>query len=230
MLNTALAVLPDTQQVDRETSSISGRAKALAIADRAQYESAAELLKAVKSISKQIDEMFDASIKAAHSTHKTLLAAKAAQQEPVNGAEREIKAKMAAWAEAERLRAEAEARRLAEEARKAEEARLLEEAAAAEMDGDDNAGAILEEAASVAAPVMAVADTTKVAGVSHRSIWQAEVVDLGALVKAAALRPDLVPLLLPDQTALNRMASALRGNLSIPGVRPVEKRVVSVRV
>lgn len=65
----------------------------------------------------------------------------------------------------------------------------------------------------------------EVEGLTERELVSAEVFDFAALVKAAAENPQLVALLKPDQTGLNKMAQALGDLMNIPGVRAVRKTV-----
>jgi hypothetical protein len=60
---------------------------------------------------------------------------------------------------------------------------------------------------------------SRVAGVSFRENWRAEVVDKLALVKAIAARPELVNLVDPNLNALNHLARAHKNALELPGVR-----------
>jgi membrane peptidoglycan carboxypeptidase len=73
----------------------------------------------------------------------------------------------------------------------------------------------------VTAPVIA-APVQKTAGISTRSNWTAEVVDLMELVKAVAAGTHPLSLLQADTAKLTQMAKALKSELNIPGVRAVE--------
>lgn len=75
-------------------------------------------------------------------------------------------------------------------------------------------------------PSRYVPPAPRVSGVSSRTLWRAEVESLETLVIAAAMRlrqtpPDrsLLGLLQVDETALRKLAEALRENAAVPGVR-----------
>ena len=103
---------------------------------------------------------------------------------------------------------------------------LVEAEAAAER------AAIMAEQSAMAdlAPAPYVAPTGgDVKGLSTRSKYKAEVTDMGAFLQAVAARPELQNLVRADQSALNKMAGALKSALSIPGVRVYAERQLSSR-
>ena len=116
------------------------------------------------------------------------------------------------------------ARRAAEQASADERARLLKEAEAA--DRKANAAAIKveakeEQAAAVVAPVVHVAPVAPAtSGVSTVKRWKARVTDM-----------DKVPrqFLLPNQTALDAYARAVKGAMPVPGVEFYQEESMSVR-
>ena len=71
---------------------------------------------------------------------------------------------------------------------------------------------------------MPAAPAPRVAGVTKRVTYSARVVDFAALVASGRLE-----LLLPNQTALDAMARALKGAVQIPGVEIVTTESLSVR-
>lgn len=152
-------------------------------------------------------------------------------------------AEEAARAEREaRLKAEAEARAAREAlakiqdeaARKAaqEAAQAAQAKAEAEAEAAAERAAIMAEQSAMAdlAPAPYVAPTGgDVKGLSTRSKYKAEVTDMGAFLQAVAARPELQNLVRADQSALNKMAGALKSALSIPGVRVYAERQLSSR-
>jgi hypothetical protein len=118
----------------------------------------------------------------------------------------------------ERKRREEQAR--LEEAARKEREKLQRQAEAAAAKGREERAAVLEAtAAAVVAPI-AQAAAPKVAGVSFRSIWRAEVVDAS-----------LVPreYLMVDQAKLDKVAAALKGDTVIAGVKVREDRITTSR-
>lgn len=110
-------------------------------------------------------------------------------------------------AEQERLNAEAEARR----------AELL---ALAESEPDPEDANDLAEQAMLVVPDMATNTPTRVAGISGRKTWKAEVADMKAFVTFLAEHPDSVywELLTYDKVKLNQMATTFHDRLNIPGI------------
>jgi hypothetical protein len=134
-------------------------------------------------------------------------------------AEEAIKKQMIAYQrEQERIRKEAEDKARIELER-AERARMK-----AIEKGDVTKVAKLEErVASIAATVADSPPLTKVRGFSITEIWNAQVVDFMALVKAVAAGKQPIELLLPNEKALDDLAKAHTTNLSIPGVLAVKR-------
>lgn len=127
----------------------------------------------------------------------------------------------AAAAEAAALAAQQEADRQELEARERADA----EAAAAQQQAADAQAAL--ELAEVAPPMPAVQSGAKAAGVATRKSWKVKSIDKAALVLAAAKAIEtgdqdkadqLMAYLVVDETALNRVAGALKGSARVPGV------------
>lgn len=183
--------------------------------------------------------------------------------EVLDQADRVIRAEMLTFKRAEDARA-AQARREAEEAARrereaAERVRLeAEEAARAAQEEADRlaaagdataadaaaqaaeAAARAEEAhvavemAEVAPPPMMTIEAPRAAGVSTRQTWKAEVMDLAALVTAAAEAlakgdPTLLGYLQANEKALGLTAKALKAQARIPGVRIYAEDGLTVR-
>ena len=82
---------------------------------------------------------------------------------------------------------------------------------------------------TVAAPVT-VAAPTKLAGVSSRKVWKAGITDRAAAIKAMANDPAYQHLLTIDESALNKLAAAMKNpNCPIAGVVFYEDSVISAR-
>lgn len=151
--------------------------------------------------------------------------------------------------ERERAEAAAEKQRKIEEEARQEAERKLEAARAAEDEKEqqrlaqeaekdlqraerasEKADEKEQKAEDSVAPVVHVEaeGAVKAEGVSKATRWVVDSVDKDALIEAAATRPDLRAYLTVDETALRRVAQALKGDLNIPGVRV--KQVTDVRV
>lgn len=122
---------------------------------------------------------------------------------------------------AEKERREAEARERA----------AREQAAKAAQKGDERAHAALAKAAEVAARPAPEAEKATAKGVSTRTLWSAEVVDLKLLVDAVASGKAPITWLMANERALNDAAKSLKGDLGTfaPGVRAVEKPILASR-
>lgn len=164
-----------------------------------------------------------------------------AEQERIRVAEERRLAEEARKAEEARRAAELA---IAEAARKVEEARLMEEAQKAEAEGNKaRAEAVLEEAVTrveemkaeevaivsepIETPVVILEKAVpKVAGgPSYRTIWDAQVTDLMALVKAVAAGQVSINALTANQTFLRQQAMSLKDTMRIPGVKAFSRRV-----
>lgn len=92
-------------------------------------------------------------------------------------------------------------------------AQAAAEAASAALDkGDFEAADTLQSAAQ---------NVVAKGPVSSREVWKGEVVDMGALIVAAAKNPDFHVLLLPNESAINKLASMYKDKLNVPGINPV---------
>ena len=58
-----------------------------------------------------------------------------------------------------------------------------------------------------------------------REVWSAEVTDIKALCRAVADGKASTECVMANMPVLNRMASALKATMNIPGVRAYSKRV-----
>lgn len=130
-------------------------------------------------------------------------------------------AEAAARAEAEAAEAQAQADREAEQARAAGEAAALQAA----QDADEAQAAM--DLADVAPAMPAVVTQAKASGVSTRKTWKVKSIDKAALVVAAAKAisdgdqdkaDQLLAYLTVDESALNRVAGALKGAARVAGV------------
>lgn len=220
----------DTTEIDRKATALATRSAEITVTDQTSYAVAAEFLIGVKKYREEVAEAYDAVIEAAHKTHKAALAKKKQYDDPANAAEREVKGKMATWQQAEQAKLDAQARAAEAEQRRLEEDARVAEAAALEQAGDGETAAAVLAAPAFVPPVIAPRAAPKVAGVSMRDNWSAQVTDLRALVKAVAAGQADLGLLLPNQPALNARAKAEKAHLAVPGVRAVNQPSPAVSV
>lgn len=206
------------------------RAKAIVIRDQQSYDHAADLIREIVTLRKQVIEHHKPIKEAAHAAHKAALAAEKKLLDPLQHAEAFIKRGIGAWdMEQQRIRAERQ-RKLAEAQRKADEDARLALAAEAEAAGatEDTVDEILET--PVVEPVMTAPPTYEQArGVSTRLNWRAEVTDLKALCRAIGEGKAPINAAQPNLPVLNAMARAMKQTMNIPGVRAVSEASVAVR-
>ena len=198
----------------------------LTISNQSDYEAASAVLSEVKSRYKELDAQrkeitkpIDAAKKAVMDLFKTPL-------ELLEKAESKIKGLMIGYTnEQERKAREEQARlqRLAD-AEAAKQKKILEEKIArAEASGKTEKAEELqmqkETIIPIVAPIIAPQiETPK--GVSYREQWSAEIID-----------EKLIPreYLIVNLQALNKIAAATKGTISVPGVRFVSTKILASR-
>ena len=135
---------------------------------------------------------------------------------PMEAARRQIKSNILKWETAEREKAEAEQRRLqalADEQARKERERL--EKQAAKMKTEERREALLEQAASVAAPVIQV--SAPVTGIRRQKRWTVKAVDEAAFFAALAQDKNLRGYVEIDKARLARGKAANPG-MEVAGI------------
>lgn len=209
---------------DRATcAAVVAEARALVVADQASLDAAGAFLRRVASAKKAVEAKLKPAVDAAHAAHKSLTALRSELTAPLDAARAAVEPKVIAYQDAERRRLAEEAAAEAARRRAAAEAEIMAAAMQAEAEGQpEAAAAILDETPIVIAAPAVVAPRTE--GVSVRETWKAEVFDFAALVANGD-----PAYLLPNQSALDGIARALKGAARVPGVRFVAVRSTSVR-
>lgn len=209
----------DTHEIERQVELAVHDAADLAIKDDPGLESAGAFLVGIKTILKRIDETFDEPIKQAHTTHKSILAAKKKHTEPLTRAERVIKAGITSYRSEQRAIQEEREQRLREQARKKEEERMLAEAQELEAAGQaEEAEALIEQ--PVYSPPVVLPKEKKVQGISTRTVWKWHLRNKSVLPKQY---------LTVDVVALNKVVAALGQQCDIPGIEVYCEEIVSAR-
>ncbi len=189
----------------------------------------AEDLKAVKTLAKQLNEKRLAITRPLNDALKEVNALFKPAKEWLKEAEGLLKNKLLDFQnEQERIAREAQAEADAE-ARKERE-RLERKAKLASAVGmSEKAEELREKAETQIAPAITSA-APKIAGVTRRETWKAEVTDKAALLKhIVEVRPDLLALVKIDQSALNAQARSLKDELNLPGVKVVKEASIAAR-
>ena len=217
-MSEAIAVI-NAEEVQREVAPVVSRAEALVVVDVEGHTTGLRLLADVMGAERKVKAAFAEPKRKAHEAHKAITALEASLLVPVLEARQVIMQKCAAF--------EAEERRIADEKRKELQAEAL--ARQEEQRQLDAAMADTEEEAEEALtaplappPVPEVKPAVaKVAGISARQTWHAEVTDKAALVAWCLLNSQLY-LLEPNMVALNSLARNQKEELSIAGVKAVK--------
>lgn len=246
-METKAVAVPD-RTTERE--SLLAQASKLTVTDQASLTSAGDLLKGVVALRKKIEDDYAPAIEAAHQAHKAAIAGRNKHVTPLVEIEGLLRTKVGAFQQAERKRVEeeerqrriaieAEEKRVREAQAKAEEearARQAEEAFEAACDGEPEVAARIMTEPIEVAPIAPVyipppAPVAKVAGLSSRETWNAEVVDLHALIQYAATCPKAIAesLLVPNLSTLNAMARNSKAALAVPGVVAKSSTSTTVR-
>ena len=247
----------ETQEIQRETSSLITQAQATAVKSAAEYEQAGALLVAIRKVRKSIADTFDPIREKAHAAWKEVIAQRDKHDLPLETAERSISRLMGTYqaeVEAERQRLiREENKRKEEEARAAQAKADAERAEQIRVDGEARlAHALALEAEGKNAeanrvlnapppppppPAPPPAPTAravipaapKAAGVSFRENWKARVTDLQLLVTACANGHQPLTFLVPNQSVLDGIAKALKAEGRVPGVEFYSENISSVR-
>lgn len=208
------------QQAGELVKTLVDQAGAIVVKDHATYELAAGVLVSVKNGIKEVKKYWDDPIKKQQAALDSLKDKRNSMLDPLIQAEVGLKIAINDF----RIKDDLERKAREEIARKAVEAKAREEqqALAKEMEAFGNAEVAAKIAsAPVVVPPVVVQSAPKVAGVSFRDDWRAEVID-----------PQLIPreYLIPDEKKLSALAKAMKADAKVAGVRFwCEKIVVAGR-
>lgn len=204
MTENTLSIVPAEPAADSTLAAQGGEildiARRMVIASAADAERAAcALTKVVKPFKSRVADFFKPLKKAQDEAKKRILEAEESILGPAKEAEAILKGKIATWTAEE------------EERRKA--------AAAAASKADPELAAVVP---------MAPAGPVKVAGVTMRETWRAEVTDSPALFRwVAEDLPNRADYILPNMEALDRWAKGTHGRPPLPGVEAFSEKVVA---
>lgn len=215
--------VPTSEELTNQAQSFLSVAEAYTIDSAEMVHIAAADLVQIKAKAKALEDQRKAITKPMDEAKAKIMDLFRQPVELLNKAERLIKAEMIRFdQEQEKIRRERE-EKLREQARierekiEAEARKAAERAAKeAEKGNTQKAEALQEhamqkqmEAETVQAPIV-VREQVKVKGVSMKMRWKAEIIDASLIPREY---------LVPNEKALNDVAQATKGALSIPGVR-----------
>lgn len=217
----------NVQELETQALSVPERAKLMTVTTAAEFTAAGELLKVVKGLRAEIDDTFDPIIKKQFEAHREALAQKKKVDAPLVEAEGILKPRIANYLQDEERKRRVEEMRLQKEARDREEAEQLAKADILHEIGEvDAANEVLREEIYVP-PVVLPSAAPKVAGISMRETWSAQVVDIMKLVKAVAEGKAPIQCISADTVFLGQQARAMKGALNYPGVKAVMNSNIS---
>jgi hypothetical protein len=189
------------------------------ITDNESYLLFAGELQEIKRRQKVIDDRLEPEKKKAYVAYQAWNDLIKELKAPLLAREAFDKKEMAAWdTEQDRIRREEE-RRLQEEARKREEEARLQAAVEAEKSGDkEEAEAIINEAPAYVPPIVLPKATPKVQGISYRDNWTFRITDTNKIPREY---------MIPNETAIRKVVSALKDKSNIPGIEVYNERIVA---
>jgi len=215
-METALKLVPETEEVGVKALSIVDQSKAIKIIDSETYIKAGSILTTIKDMIKEVENTFTPICEAAFTAHRKAVEKRDGFLNPLKDALRGIKGAMNFYDLTEEQKRREEQRKLEEVARREEEERKLREAIEAEEAGEKEiAEEILKEEIFIP-PVVLPKETPKVKGVSFRTIYDFEIVN-ASLIPRQFLSPDLVK--------IGGVVRSLKEATQIPGVKVFSRRV-----
>lgn len=213
----------DEMQVQQNVTAITTVASSLVVKNDDEYEMAGEHLRQIKSINKNVDELFDPQVKKAHEAHRAAVALKNKFLQPLKNAEGQLKRAMLQFVEDRNARVRHEQGRLQRVAdEKADRERKALEARAAAAKTEKKTRELEHKAAAVVAPEVQVSTPQPQAeGISTRKKWK-------ALITNKALVPEYYKIV--DYACLNKLGNQTKGTAQIPGVEWEEVTGIAARV
>jgi hypothetical protein len=220
------AVMPNEETIKQEALTVIERAKIVKIVDQDSYDQATALwIEVIKPLRKRWRDYWYGGatdlgpIPLAKKAHESLVSKFNAADEPLEAAEKQVKAEVNRW-DQEQERKRQELQRQAEAAaRKAEQDARAVAAAVAEEDGasEEEVEAMMSQPQTVVAPPVSPT-YQKASGVSTRENYKARVTDIRKLALAVAKGQAPITYLEPNMTALNARAKADKLTMNVPGV------------
>lgn len=221
----------DEAEIEQTAITLTEKVDAIESIDSPQqHQQVGSYLKTASDNIKAITKHMAPQIEEAHNRHKRLTSIRCRLLKPFEEVKRKTSDQIADYQHRqENIRREAE-RKAQEEARKKAEEERLAQAEALEKEGQSEAAEHILDAPLAPEPTLPVEPESKVDGVFMRDNWKAELIDLDTVIAAAAKGEGLARQCLTfNQKAADGLAKALKANMTIPGVRAVNKQSVVTR-
>lgn len=219
---------------EAETAALEGRrdelverVRQMPVDSHKRAEEAAVVLAALKSMKDEAEAIFGEPKRKAKEAHQSIVDAHKKVYAPIEEAMSILKSKVAKWHDKIAAIAREKARKAAEAARKADEERRAALVAEMQEKGLDD---IAEEVmAAPPAPPPPFSGPKKIKGVTPRTLWSAEEVDVLVFLVHAMANPDpWLDYVKIDMTKMNALARQEKARFSVPGFRI--KKTTSVAV
>ena len=192
------------------------------VRDSESRETVMAATRRAKSIKAQVIELFREAKDYANKAHKKICALEQLGTDRCDVIEREGKRAVTTWDDEQDAIREKERARLqaieVERTRKEQE-RLIKRAE--KLKSPERAESLMEEAASIVAPVVQVEEQEKNKGESTRKVWKARVID-------AKKVPDVFKIV--DEKALNKYAIATKGAVPVEGVKFYQESSLAITI
>ena len=216
----------EKEKIEKESTELVVKSQNLVITNQGQYEDAASFLQILKGMQKKVENSFNSIIEKAHQAHKEAIAKRDEHLDPLKKAEKTVKNLMVNYTEEQERKAREEQLRLQKiaDAEAARQKKILEEKIArAEASGKTEKAEELQAQKETITPIVAPVIAPQIEtpkGVSYREQWSAEIID-----------EKLIPreYLIVNLQALNKIAAATKGTISVPGVRFVSTKILASR-
>lgn len=216
--------VPD--EIQHNLKSIALDVNAIVIDDASQYEQwAVELRDAIAPQRRALEGYFKPIKDKYFALHRRVCAQENEIVKRIAEMEQRVKSEMSAFLQRQKKERDEAARRAHEEAMEKERAARAEKVETLIAQGDTQAAErVIAEPVRVLAPTPKVEDVPKVAGISTKEQWKAEVTDLCAFLRWLGSGSDeeitaKSHLISVEQSELNKLAAANRQLLNVPGVR-----------
>lgn len=210
----------NTTVLERRVAAHSGEADGITIANDKQYEDAADTLRGIKTLDKEIEEFFKPHVKRAHEAHKALKNSENALREPLKKALDKLGRIMGTYqAELERQRRVEQEKLAAQKAAELEKAKV--EAEALEFFGEEDAAKeVISKAEFDAQNVAVESSAPKAKGTATLTTWKFEIVDANLILREY---------LMPDEQKIGAFVKIMKEGTNIPGVRAYSDTKVNAR-
>lgn len=214
---TALATMPEYEEIHREAATFAERARLVVITDNESYRLAATTLKSIKDYLKRVDERLEPGKRSAYASYQEWLDLIKEVKAPYLDAETHLKLQIVTYQTEEEMKRRAEESGLRERARKLEEERRLQEALLAEREGNhEEAAEILAEEVYAPPPVL-LKSVPKVEGISTTTVWKWRVINEHTIPREY---------LRIDETKVNGVVRAMKEATNIPGIEIYPEAIV----